>query len=199
MKSKLTLLITFLLLLTFHGSAQVYKENIEKDFKHLNDLLLSGKYEEAMDLFPERIFEVASREQLSAAFSLLLNNKDFKATMLDYKMLDIEMPEEIDGLFYSALKYRTTMTMIFTPPDEESDVDKAIRLTRFKAAFANAFGSDNVSLDEETGLFTMTPVKKSYAISSNGQHTWKFVNVEASQRLIMEKLLPKKILDRELN
>lgn len=68
-----------------------------------------------------------------------------------------------------------------------------------KQALANAFGSDNVILNNETGVFTMTPTKKSYAVSENGKDSWKFVNIEASQRLIMEKLLPKQILERELN
>ena len=199
MKIKLTLLICLMFSLSLSLSAQDYKTNIEKDFKHLNDLLLSGKYEQAMDLFPERIFEVASREELAAAFSLVLNNKDFKAAILDYKVLDITAPEKIDGQFYSALRYSTTMTMFFTPPDEESAGDKALRLTRLKTAFANAFGSEHVSLNEQTGVFTMTPAKKSYAISANGTTEWKFVNVESSQRIIMEKLLPKQILERELN
>lgn len=115
MKLKFALLISLLLFVVLPLSAQDYKVNIEKDFKRLNDLFLSGKYEEAMDLFPERIFEVASREQLAAAFSQIMNNKDVKTVILDYKVLDISTPEEVEGKFYAAFKYKTSMTMSFTP------------------------------------------------------------------------------------
>lgn len=199
MKIKITLLTALFLLFSFTGFTQTYKDNIERDFNHLNELMLAGQIEKALELFPKKIFEVVSKEQLIAVFNQLLNNKDFKMAILDSKVLNVSAPEKIDSCYYSAVKYVSTVTMEFTPPENEVDEARTSRLQGIMLSLSNSFGSDKVTLNESTGLFKITPLKKTYAISNNGQSGWQFVNVEPTQRVIMEKLLPKQILDRELN
>ena len=199
MKIKLTLFVSFFLLLSISAFSQTYKENIKKDFKYLNDLIISGQYDEAIDLFPKEIVEATSREQLKAAFTQLLNSKDFKASIMEYEIIEVSQPEKIDSAYYAALRYSSKVQMTFTPPENETQEAKTDRLQRIKLGLSNAFGSDKVQLEESTGTFTMTPIKRSYAISANGKSNWKFVNIEPTQRVIMEKVLPKQLLDRELN
>ncbi|MNR58497.1 hypothetical protein D3C85_1795120 [compost metagenome] len=81
----------------------------------------------------------------------------------------------------------------------ETATAKANRLATTRQAFANAFGSDNVKLDEATETYTITAAKSSWAISKNGQTDWKFINVEPNQRLIMEKILPKELINESIN
>lgn len=175
--------------------AQSYKDNIKQSFDEFNKLIISGEFDKSMDYVPEAMFKIVPRASLVAVFEQLMTNKEMEFKFLDFKITEIGDSKKIDTSYYVLVKYTGTMTMKFNPEKTETPEAKSNRMSMTKTALANVFGSDNVKLDEATETYTLSPRKNSWAISKNGQTDWKFVNVEPGQRLIMEKILPRELIE----
>lgn len=195
-KSAITFL--FLVLFSLSTKAQDYKANIKQRFTEYAQALVKGEYNKSMDYLPEAIFTIVPRAQMVALFEQIMKNKEIETKILGFDIKEISDSRKIDTCYYSRLRYVSSMSMKVIA-DEGTDEDKKNKLSLMRTALANSFGSDNVKLDEATATYTITPVKSSWAISKNGQTDWKFVNVEPAQRVIMEKLLPKALIEESLN
>lgn len=199
MTLKSTLLSSFFILLSFTVSAQTLKESIARDFTRLGELTQKGDYAKLVDMLPEKMFEVVPKESLIEALRVGLSNEQVKVAILDMELLNISTPELIDSCYYSELRYTTNMSMVFIPLETETKEQKETRSTSTVAALANTFGSNNVQYNAEKDQFSVIARKKSIAISSNNGRDWKFINIDGAQRLILEKVLPKEIVERELD
>lgn len=89
--------------------------------------------------------------------------------------------------------------MSFIPPEKEGIEEKNMRVERTVAALANTFGSNNVQYDPKKEEFSVLAKKISYGMSSNNGRDWKFINIDRTQRVMLERILPKEILARELD
>ena len=192
-------MLVFFTLLTTSVLGQDYKANIRQSFSEFNTYMVKGEFNKSLDYVPEAIFTIVPRKQMVALFEQLLNNKEMEVKFTGFGIKDIADSRKIDTCYYVNIKYTSMMTMRINADSTESAETKANRLSMLKAAFANTFGSDNVKLNEMTETFTISPTKNSWAISKNGQTGWKFVNVEPKQRLIMEKILPKVLIEESIN
>jgi hypothetical protein len=194
-----TLAFLLLALFSITSSAQDYKANIRERFTQYSKHIITGEFDKSMDYIPEAMFTIIPRAQMVALFEQLLKNKEMEMKFIGFDIKEIADKRKIDTCYYAKVKYISGMTMKINSKATESADTKAKRLSMTKAAFANTFGSDNVKLDETTETYTITPTKNSWAISKNGQTDWKFLNVEPKQRLIMEKLLPKELIEESVN
>lgn len=196
MKFKGIIIIYLLLTGSFVGSAQEYKKNIEKRFDEFYNLTASGEIDRSMDYIPDVFFTIFPKDQMVSALKSVMNSNEVKYKILDYKITDIKDEKKIDNNYYALLGYTSNIIIKFSSTDTLKSVEKKQSvLGRIKLSLANTFGTDNVKLDEQTGFFTINAHKKSCAISSNGSTDWKFVNIEARQRIILDKILPKEIIE----
>jgi hypothetical protein len=195
MKLKVTLLLSFILLFVTQSYSQAYKDDIKQRFTEFNKLIMDKKFEKSMDYIPDALFTFVPRAELVAVFDQMMNMKEMDVKFLDFKIDSIGNAKKIDTNYYSSVRYTSSMTMKFNIAEQETATQKTTRLSAMKATFANIFGTDRVKLDESTEIFTLNPSKSSWAISGNGQTGWKFINVEPGQRIIMEKILPKELID----
>jgi len=197
MKKALT--FTLFVFIGFSIQAQDYKANIKQRFTEYNNYIVAGEFDKSMNYIPEAVFTIVPRTQMVVLFEQVMKNKEFEARILGFDIRDIADRRKIDTCYYAKIKYVSSMTMKMYSDKEESAEAKKSRLALTTAAFSNTFGSDHVKLDESTETFTITPNKSSWAISKNGQTDWKFVNVEPRQRILMEKILPKALIEESLN
>lgn len=194
MKIKLTFLSFFCLYFSMSAIAQDYKANIKKRFLDFNDLVIAGEYRKSMDYVPDAFFKVFPKEQLIAASEQLLNNKQLEYKILDIKVTEVQDKKKIDTNYYSLIKYSTIVIIKFLISEPEIPEVKLKRLDLTKTALGKTFGVENVKLNDKTEVFTLTPIKKSYAISKNGITNWKFVNVEANYKELLKTTLPEEVL-----
>lgn len=181
------------------GVAQDYKTSIRQRFTEYTKLMTYREFDKSMEYVPEEIFTIIPRTQMVALFDQLFNNKKMVVKMISFDIKEIVDSRKIDSSYYAKLRYISVMSMKMLADTIESAEVKANRLLMTKAAFANAFGSDNVKLDEATETYIISAAKSSWAISKNGKDGWKFVNVEPKQRLLMEKILPKALIEESIN
>ena len=62
------------------------------------------------------------------------------------------------------------------------------------AALRNQFGQDNVKYDASTGFFHVKVIKKVIANSADAKN-WTFLVIEEAQKPVLEKFVPKELLD----
>ncbi|HKG05606.1 MAG TPA: hypothetical protein VKB19_04075 [Pedobacter sp.] len=191
-------MLFILLLISLSSSAQDYKKNIRERFADFAKLMVDGEFDKSMDYIPEAMFRIVPKAQMVAALKQVMKGK-FQIKMLGFDIKDISDSRKIDTFYYAKIKYVSAMTMKITADRVETAEAKKNRLASTTVAFANTFGSDNVKLDEATETYTLTPTKSSWAISKNGQTGWKFLNVEPKQRILLEKILPKVLIEESLN
>lgn len=199
MTFKSTLLSSVLVFLSIIVSAQTLKENVARDFMHLKDLTQKGEYAKLVDMLPEKMFEIVSKDDLIEALRVGMNNKKVKASILDMALLDISTPEKIDNCYYAELRYTTKMSISFIASEVDGKEENEKRSERTIASLANSYGSNNVQYDAAREEFKVLVKNRSFAISTNEGRDWKFINLDGTQRLILEKLLPEKILAREFD
>ena len=63
-------------------------------------------------------------------------------------------------------------------------------------SFEKNFGSENVKYNKETDFFEILVEKQVYTISQDGKTDWKFLVIEKKQKVLLEKLLPKELVDK---
>jgi|GEM_PF-1200947 len=199
MNLKRLFIVLNFLLCSITGVAQDYKTSIRQRFTEYTKLITYREFDKSMDYVPEEIFTIIPRTQMVALFDQLFNNRKMVVKMIRFDIKEIVDSRKIDSSYYAKLRYISVMSMKMLVDTIESAEVKDNRLLMTKAAFANAFGSDNVKLDEATETYIISAAKSSWAISKNGKDGWKFVNVEPQQRLLMEKILPKGLIEESIN
>lgn len=199
MTFKRTLPLLFFIVLSTATFAQDYKASVKQSFTTYYKHIIAGEWDKSMDYLPPAMFKIVPRAQLIATFESLMNNPDMQIKLTGFEIKDVYDIRKIDTAHYVKIKYVGGMTMKMKADSAETKDQKETRLNLTKAALANTFGSESVSLNVATEVFTIAPIKTSWAISKDGTKDWKFVNVEPKQRLIMEKLLPKEIIEESVN
>ena len=194
MKAKvLTLLFV---LITYISFAQGYKENIKKRFNEFYSLTAAGDIEKSMDYIPDSFFAIIPKDKIIDALKQVMNNKNIEYKILDHTITQIGESKLVANNYYSILNYVSNIKMNFKDIDTIKTEDKKqTRLNLIKLSLSNNFGTDNVKLNNRTGTFAILAHKKACAVSLNGQTDWKFINIEARQRLILDKVLPKEIIE----
>ncbi|MFA6084176.1 MAG: hypothetical protein WC743_07475 [Mucilaginibacter sp.] len=196
MKLKAPLIIILLFTCICTSYAQDYKKNIEKRFDEFYNLIARNNIEQAVEYIPDSFFTVIPKAQMIVALKSVMNNKELDYKILDYKILEIKDAKLIDKNYYAVLTYTSNIAMKFRQVDSlETTEKKKQRLGLLKLSLANTFGTDNVKLDEATNFFMITARKKSCGVSADGLNGWKFVNIESRQRLLLDKVLPKEIVE----
>lgn len=171
--------------------AQGNRQAIEKDFNQYLTFLLNKEFDKSMDYMVEELFTVAPRASMIQVMESAFNNPEIDIALKDPKILDIGKSELIDGKHYALLNYSVVMTMRL----KQQALD-AVTLESVKASLEQSFGTGNVSYDNESGTFIINSKKGVYAVSKNGTNNWKFVSIEKEQKELMEKLLPKKLVEK---
>lgn len=194
MKKVLCVLLFFCAYVCFSQSS---KENIKSDFNTYMHLTINKEFDKSIEYVVEDFFEIIPKEQMIKAFEQIYNNPKIEFKIGNSKIISIGVIEKIEEKYYAIIRYLSPMEMKIKPDNpKESAKEKEERLNMIEAAFARQFGAKNVTYNKETDFFEVTATKQACSVSKNGQNDWKFVMLDKRRRYILEKFLPKKILDQ---
>ena len=132
--------------------------------------------------------EIVTKERMIELFSSVFHNPTTDLKLKDSKILSISEIEEIDGKFYSKIQFSRTIVVKESSRDDE---DHEVTL----AKYAEVFGKEDVSYDEEIDRFLILSEVNAVAISNDGTTLWSFISISKSQRDFLKGFLPKEILD----
>ncbi|WP_299779171.1 hypothetical protein [uncultured Formosa sp.] len=178
------------------GFTQDYKKNIESEFTDYLNYIVNMEFEKSMDYITPEFFEIIPKVQLIIVLKQTFSNPAMTFEIIDPKVISVQDAEKIEAKHYALLTYSSQMNIKINNDLEETEQQTNNRLSLTKASFDQTFGAENVSYNEETGIYNIYAKKDAYAISENGNTDWKFLVIEKSQKVILEKILPKTLTDK---
>ena len=185
MKSYLLNIIVFLLVA--NGFAQ-QKSEIKPKVEDLIKNTLSNNFDKVFDETYPKIFEIVDRNQLMAVMKDAMQNDDFSITInpIDNQ---VELSEEktINNAKYVLIHYNNSMSMKFNEEIEDAEA--------FVGLLKMSFPDGEVTYSKTTKTFDILTPSKMLAISDEAtQGEWKFLNVNESDRPMMEMLIAEEVL-----
>jgi hypothetical protein len=190
-------LLSVLFLFTSSIFSQIPEENLRKEFNTYINLTINQDFEKSMDYVVEDFFEIFPKEQMVSLMKQIYNNPSMEIKLEKPTILEVDKIEKINEKYYSILTYSNLMKMKLKSEDEnESDEDKKMRIGLIKVSLFKKFGAENVDYNEKTDFFEIKVTKKVCSVSKNGNDIWKFVTIEKEQKYILEKFIPKEILEK---
>lgn len=184
------------LLITFSAVAQSPKENIRTTFEHYLKLNDGLQFDELMDYIVEDLFKIAPREELIKVFESMFNDPTIDIIMKPSKINQINEVEKYGEKHYAILTYHGTFSIKMNEVDEMSKKERNELINIFFKGMQDAYGKEHVSVDKKTGYVTVSKMNVVCCVSRDGINDWKFVAIEKKQIPMLQKFLPKEILDR---
>lgn len=196
MNSGKYLLIILFLTIRSVGVAQDYKKEIEIGFTEYLNSIMNRDFEKSMEFILPDFFEIFPKDQMITLMEQTFNNPSIEFEFKNPKILEIKDSRKIEPKYYAMLSYSNQMNMKVNSDEVENEEEKESRIKLMKLSFEQTFGSENVQYNTETEFFEIQVEQQVYAISENGLTDWKFLVIEKKQKVILEKLLPKELLDK---
>lgn len=171
------------------------QENVKTDFISYINHLVNMEFEESVEyLYPE-IFTLVPKEQMISTMEQTFNNPEIMISLSDPEIHQVDEIREVDSAYYCKIKYSHKMNMIFAEDTANTKEDIALRDEMTLANLKSGFGEENVTYDSTNSSFDILSIKDSYAKSVNGTSDWKFIDIDKNQLMLLNALLPKKIVD----
>jgi hypothetical protein len=196
MKVNSLFLLCLFLTISSVSYSQDYKNEIENQFIEYNKLIINKEFEKSMNFVPVEVFELVPKAQMIRVMETTFNNSEMEFELESPKIINISDVENIEDRFYSLLQYSSLMKMKLKRDMAETEEEQKLTMNLTKATFQKAYGSENVEYDEKTGFYNVIVKKQAYAISNDGKGNWKFLVVEKKQKPFLDKLLPKRLIDK---
>lgn len=191
-----TLTALFVILFTTSLFAQDVKQEIASEFTSYQNAISQGHFKEAMEYITPEFFAIYPKEEVVDLMEKTFNNPSITFEIKDMKIENIAEPEAIEGKHYALLTYSNAMIMKFNENEDENEEQKGSRLAMTRIALEQSFGSNNVGYDPATDAFIVKAEKSVYAISADGRSDWKFLAVEKGQEEVLERILPRELMNR---
>lgn len=191
MKRLLSISLFFLL-----SSYNLFAQNDSVQIATIYEQILKGieqkDYSISFDHTYPKLYDIIPRESMEAAMNQVLNQEDLEIGFLDSKILSIRPIDELDGIKYQKVSYRSKM---FMKMDMESDTSAFDSSLLVLMSLKKSFGAKNVSQDALSNAFIIDTVKTGLAIWNPTYGSWKILTIEPHMGPILDKIIPKTILD----
>ena len=196
MKIKQIIFSVLFLIISSTGNAQDYKKTIEIEFTEYLNSIVNKNFAKSMDYVIPEFFEIIPKSQMIKVMEQTFNNPSMEFELKNPKIISINDAQKIAEKFYSLLSYSNQMNMKILNEGEETEDEKKMRIGLTQLSFEKNFGSQNVKYNKETDFFEILVEKQVYSISKDGKKDWKFLVIEKKQKVLLEKLLPKELVEK---
>lgn len=196
MKIKQIIFSVLFLIISSTGNAQDYKKTIEIEFTEYLNSIVNKNFAKSMDYVIPEFFEIIPKSQMIKVMEQTFNNPSMEFELKNPKIISINDAQKIEEKFYSLLSYSNQMNMKIRNEGEETEDEKKMRIGLTQLSFEKNFGSQNVKYNKETDFFEILVEKQVYSISKDGKKDWKFLVIEKKQKVLLEKLLPKELVEK---
>ena len=188
-----TKLVTFLsIFISFFALAQnksnVDDQAIRKSLVYFANTIKYKKIDQTVDCFYPKFFTVVNKEQFTQMLNMTYNNPFVKIDVLDMKFISVGKPELVDGENFSISSYYLKLKADVSSMNEEMKKSISEMLTK-------KYGKGSTEYLAKEGAYVINAPMKMVAVSKD-KKDWKVVFADAEYKRQLEKVLPKKILDK---
>ncbi len=186
MKQTLSAVFLFIGILTFAQS----EEALKKDAKLMYQASYNLNFETVLDYTYPKIFDIASREQLSQILQNSFQNEQFKIRLVFPEVtLKYGKIKEIDGKKVVLITYVSAMRMTFEQKFYGNEAQEMLM------GLKQSLPEKKVSYEPNTNSFFIEGTDAMIAISDNHTNkTWKFITYDKVQRPMLVQMLGENLL-----
>lgn len=192
--SKLLVLLVALFSFQFFY-AQSEKEAIKKDFVAFNHLIVAHNFDEAVEYIPTDFFKIFPKNIVIDMMERVLNDPSMEFKLSEPVELKIQAIQKIGDRYYAKIQYKSPMSIRHKDAEHEDTEDSIYQRQIVLSSMKSAFKTEQVVYNETTRFYDLLLDEKAIAISDNGHTDWKFLVLKQNQRPILEKILPKELLE----
>lgn len=187
MKTKF-LVSLFLMMSLLYCAQNNDQQAISKSFSLFLGNLKSKDIDRAVDNMYPKFFTVLPKDQMKMILNMTYNNPIMKVEIINYKVTQVANPELINGEYFSLVNYSTRIRCNAEGMQEEMREN-------IKKMLVQKYGSGSVVYYPNEMAYYINAKTKACAISKERKN-WKYVLVEKEMKQQLNKVLPKKILDK---
>lgn len=168
--------------------SQDYKARIKEQFLRYSALLVAKEFRASTEYLNPAFFTLVSKDQLVQVMEMTFNNPSIEFEFAQPEVEAIQDKQKINGVDYAKFGYTNVMKMRV-----KSQEGKTLDTSATRKRLETQFGQGNVSYDNKSGFYQVVVHKNVVANSSNNAD-WKFVVIEERQKAMLERILPKEVL-----
>lgn len=155
------------------------------EYMKLNEALNLDKL---MDYIYPQVFTIAPRESLLEAMKNAFQSEEMEISIENMKAEKIHSSFEMEGGDYAKIIYSMDMTMKGNNGEESWNEAMISNMEQ-------AYGKENVSLDEASGALRIHQQAEMVAIKDKHSPEWTFVSLKKDDPIV-QKLFSKELLDK---
>ncbi|MFC4815548.1 hypothetical protein [Flavobacterium sp. GCM10023249] len=196
MKPKKLFYTIFIFMMSLTITAQEYKKVIKNEFNEYMTFIEAKNFKKALDFVLPESFQIIPKAQLLKLLEQSYNDPSYKIEFKNSTIFDIGDVQKFGKKYYSLLNYSTQMDMKIMNTNDLTAEGKKTLIDHTISVYQKVYGADNVRYNSGTDFFEIIIQRPVYAISNDGKINWKFLVVEKQQMSMLEKLLPKELIDK---
>lgn len=189
MKTKALAFIFILVsFVSFAQKANADDQAIRKSLVYFANTIKYKKLDQTIDAIYPKFFTVVNKDQFTQMLNMTYNNPFVKIAVQDMKFISVGKPELVDGEYFSVSSYYLKLKADVSSMND--DMKKKI-----SEMLSKKYGKGSVEeLSKENAYIINAPMKM-VAVSKDRKN-WKVVFADKEYKSQLEKVLPKKILDK---
>lgn len=189
MKNKL--ITTFFILISIFSLAQTKVSSdeiqIKKSLTYFVNSVKAKNMNQAVNCIYPKLFTIVPKEQMIQGLEMSYNNPMLKVNIQNFNFGGIEKPELIGNEYFSITNYGFKMQCDVSAANDEMQMN-------IEKALKGKYGKNNVKAVRK-GIYDIDAKMRACAVSTDKKN-WKFLILEKSYKPYLNKILPKKIIDK---
>lgn len=164
------------------------RQNITKSFSGFLYQLKNRDIDKVVENIYPKFFTVLPKDKMKMIFNMTYNNPIMKVEIINYKISQVGNSELVNGEYFSVVNYSTRIRCNAEGMQEE------MRNT-IKNILIQKYGNGSVVYYPKEMAYYINAKTKAIAVSKERKN-WKYILVEKEMKSQLNKVLPKKILDK---
>ncbi|MCX8532473.1 hypothetical protein [Chryseobacterium luquanense] len=161
---------------------------IRKSMVYFVNTIKYKKLDQTVDSIYPKFFTIVKKDQFTQMLNMTYNNPFVKIDVLDMKFISVGKPELIEGENFSISSYYLKLKADVSSMSEEMKKSISEMLTK-------KYGKGTVEYLAKERAYVINAPMKMVAVSKDKKN-WKVVFADKEYKKQLEKILPKKILDK---
>lgn len=196
---KKLILYIFTLIISQSIYCQVDKEEVKKIFEEYFTTVIQKDNEKTLEYIYPKLFDNFPKDKMLESLNKLKADTLSVTTLENGIVENISEILEIEGIKYALVKYSFKMTLKYLKNNGNKKLMEGEKYTI--ADFTHTmlkekYGEKNVKYTKKTSTFEVNVSNEMYAVKDPVYKDWKFLEKKGSMKPILNKLLPKEVIDK---
>ncbi|WP_203257434.1 hypothetical protein [Hyunsoonleella ulvae] len=189
-------IVVLAFLFTVSSFSQSHSEDIKKEAQIYYDYMTEMDLDGILDYMYPKVFDMASKEQMKTGMLQMFDSPQLKVEFLSNEVTSVSQVEEVEGVNYALVYYKSEMRMTFLTEKDKSEEERKSHLDLMKSTLATQFGAENITIDTATTSLVISHDASMFAIKDPQYDGWKFLANEKNMEALVNTMIPEAVRSR---